>query len=104
MQDNHTRALRRGAIRLAAAAMTTLLLAIGAHAAVIAVAQEGKNRLELHDQAGHCLGQARLAIFADGVQRIPGCWVARTEAVTIAFLDGDFVTLPFAVFRKPQDL
>jgi hypothetical protein len=104
MQENHTRDIRKGVIRLVAAAMATLLLAIGAHAAVIAVAQQGKQRLELHDQAGHCLGEARLAIFSDGAQRIPGCWLARAEHVTVAFLDGDHVAVPFALFRRPQEL
>lgn len=90
--------------RWLAAALAALLCAGAAHAAVIAVAQEGKHRIELHDQAGHCLGQARLAIFSDGTQRVPGCWLVRPEAVTIAFLDGDHVTLPLAAFRKPQDV
>lgn len=84
--------------------MAATLVAFSAHAAVIAVAQEGAKRLDLHDQAGHCVGQARLAIYTDGAQRVPGCWLVKPDAVTVAFLDGDFITVPLTVFRKPQDL
>lgn len=104
MNHDHSGALRKGLVRLAAAAAAALLLAASAHGAVIAVAQQGKIRLELHDQPGHCLGEARLAIFSDGTQRIPGCWLARAEGITIAFLDGDHVAVPFALFRRPQEL
>lgn len=96
--------LTRSVARLAAAAVALAALAVAAQAAVIAVAQDGARRLDLHDQAGHCLGQARLAVFTDGVQRVPGCWLVKPDAVTIAFLDGDFITVPLAAFRKPQDL
>lgn len=87
--------------RIAAAA---LLFCGAAHAAVIAVAQEGKHRLELHDEAGPCVGQARLAVYSDGAQRIPGCWMVKPEGVSIAFLDGDHITIPLAAFKRPQDL
>ena len=99
----HKTLIRRIA-RLAAAAAAMAALAVTAQAAVIAVAQEGAKRLDLHDQAGHCLGQARLAVFTDGVQRVPGCWLVKPDAVAIAFLDGDFITVPLSAFRKPQDL
>lgn len=99
----HKTLIRRIA-RLAAAAAAMAALAMTAQAAVIAVAQEGAKRLDLHDQPGHCLGQARLAVYTDGVQRVPGCWLVKPDAVTVAFLDGDFITVPLAAFRKPQDL
>lgn len=87
--------------RIAAAA---LLFCGAAHAAVIAVAQQGKHRLELHDEAGPCLGPARLAIYSDGAQKVPGCWLVRPDGVTIAFLDGDLATIPLVAFKKPEEI
>lgn len=75
-----------------------------AHAAVIAVAAEGAVRLELHDTAGPCVGQARHAVYSDGKQRVPGCWVARDGAVQVVFLDGDQATVPVQLFRKPEEV
>lgn len=103
MQRNHFMGLRKGAFRLACAALS-LLAAASAQAEVVAVAQQGNNRLELHDQAGHCLGRAKLAVFTDGVQRIPGCWLFHPEGVTVAFLDGDHLAVPLSSFRKPDDI
>lgn len=85
-------------------AAAALLFCGAAHAAVIAVAQQGKHRLELHDEAGPCLGSARLAIYTDGAQRIPGCWLVRPDAVTVSFLDGDHAAIPMAAFKPPQDV
>ncbi len=98
------RGTKKGAIGTIGLVAAALLLASAAHAAVVAVAQQGQHRLELHDQAGHCLGEARLAVYADDKQRIPGCWLVRAEGVSIAFLDGDHIVVPAAAFRKPSQL
>lgn len=82
----------------------SLLLAGSVEAAVIAEAVQGKLRIELHDEAGVCVGSARMAIFSDGEQKIPGCWVVQPDAVQIAFLDGDVARLPLAVFKKPESI
>lgn len=82
----------------------TLTLAGAAQAAVIAVAVDGALRLELHDEAGPCVGEARLAVFSDAQLRVPGCWVARDGAVHVAFLDGDHASVPVRLFRKPERL
>lgn len=81
-----------------------LTLAHLAHAAVIAVAAEGSVRLELHDTAGPCVGAARHAVFTDGAQRVPGCWVAREGTVHVVFLDGDRASVPVNLFRKPEEV
>lgn len=86
------------------AMLLPLTLANLAHAAVIAVAAEGAVRLELHDTAGPCVGQARHAVYSDGRQRVPGCWVARDGAVHVVFLDGDHASVPIQLFRKPEDV
>lgn len=81
------------------------LLATGiSHAAVIAEATDGKITVRLHDEAGMCVSGARLAEFTDGVVRIPGCWVPSGANVGVAFLDGDYVRIPMAAFRKPKDV
>lgn len=79
-----------------------LLAAVQAHAAVVAEATNGEARLELHDEAGPCLGAARLAVFSRGPERLPGCWIFVDNRVQIAFLDGDIVRLPAGVFAKPK--
>lgn len=82
-----------------------LCLALSVNAAPIAVAQSGKLRITLHDEAGPCVGPARLAVFEDGMQRVPGCWVAAPpDAIAIAFLDGDAARVPTALFRKPEEI
>lgn len=74
------------------------------HAAVIAEVTSGKTAIRLHDEAGMCVSGARLAEFSDGVVRIPGCWVVVGPEIGIAFLDGDYVKVPVAVFSKPKDV
>lgn len=82
-----------------------LCLALSVNAAPIAVAQSGKLRITLHDEAGPCVGPARLAVFEDGQQKVPGCWVvAPPDAIAISFLDGDAARVPMAVFRKPDEV
>lgn len=86
------------------AMLLPLTLADLAHAAVIAVAVDGAVRLELHDTAGPCVGAARHAVYSDGQQRVPGCWVARNGAVHVVFLDGDRASVPAQLFRKPEEV
>jgi hypothetical protein len=82
---------------------STLTLTQFAQAAVLAVAVEGAVRLELHDTTGPCLGEARHAVYTDGRQRVPGCWVARDGEVHVAFLDGDALQVPVRAFRRPEE-
>lgn len=81
-----------------------LCLALSVNAAPIAEAVNGKLRITLHDDVGVCLGAARLAVFEDGTQRIPGCWVARGDAVMIVFLDADVARVPIAAFKRPGEV
>lgn len=75
-----------------------------AAAAVIAIAQEGTVTVELHDEAGMCLGQARLAVYRTAEVRVPGCWTVdlETRSIRIAWLDGDYSTAPVGLFREPS--
>ena len=81
-----------------------LALASASNAAVIAEAVEGDLRLELHDEAGPCLGEARLAVYWQGKERIPGCWKLRPPVVTIVFLDGDLARVSIDLFKRPEPL
>lgn len=59
--------------------------------------------IRLHDQPGPCVRGALLAewISADGKTMIPGCYVAGSGMVHIAFFDGDAVRVQLQSFRKP---
>lgn len=79
-----------------------LALAGASQAAVIAEVAQGDLRLELHDEAGPCLGHARLAVFYQGLVRVPGCWTLRGAQVLIVFLDGDMAEVDVQLFRRPK--
>lgn len=87
-----------------AIAACLLALASATNAAVIAHVIEGDLRLELHDEAGPCLGEARLAVFYQGPQRIPGCWKLRPPVVSIVFMDGDLAQVSIDLFKRPEPL
>jgi hypothetical protein len=91
-----------------AAVLLSLVIAVTmpppAAAAVIAVAGNAEQRAELHDEAGPCVGAARLAVFIQGKARTPGCWVmAGTDAVQIAWLDGDVSNVAVRHFKRPDE-
>mgnify|MGYP007100119268 CR=1 FL=1 len=96
----------RLAIAIILAGLTLALTApIAAHAAIIAVATgDAGARRELHDIPGPCLGNARMAVYVKGPERIPGCWIAGAGEVQIAWLDGDTTLVSAGVFRKPEDV
>jgi hypothetical protein len=79
--------------------------AVPAQARVFGVAVSGDGaRIELHDQAGPCVGQARLAehISRNG-DKVPGCWLVAEGAVKVSFLDGERGTIPLAHVRKVSE-
>ena len=76
-----------------------------ANADVVAIATHENIRLELHNAAGPCQGRALWAVITDGTKRVSGCWVPQPpDQISIAWLDGDYTTLPIAVFREPEKL
>lgn len=86
-------------------ALAALLLCAGvAQADVVAEITEGERAIQLHTDAGPCVGAARWALFTDATQRIPGCWVITPQGVQIAFLDGDVLIVPAHLWRKPRTL
>jgi len=88
-----------------AAALALLLAAGAANADVVAIATHENIRLELHNTAGPCQGWALWAVISDGTRRVSGCWVARPpDQIAIAWMDGDYTTLPISVFREPEKL
>ena len=81
------------------------LLASQAFAAVVATADTEGGRIDLHSDAGRCVGNAKRAeyIGADG-EHIDGCWVVARGGVQVAFMDGDVAQIPMSAIRKPVTL
>lgn len=87
------------------AALALLLAAGAAQADVVAVATHQNIRLELHNVAGPCQEQALWAVITDGKRTVSGCWLVRPpDQVSIAWLDGDYSTVPIGAFKEPEKL
>lgn len=89
---------------LRAALAITLGLTGSASGSLVAEAQEGNVRIELHDVPGPCQGNALWAQYQEGKIRISGCWIIAGETVQIAWLDGDVSRIQARVFKKPKEL
>ena len=89
---------------LRAALAITLGLTGSASGSLVAEAQEGNVRIELHDVPGPCQGNALWAQYQEGKVRISGCWVLAGNAVQIVWLDGDMSRIDARVFKKPKEL
>lgn len=88
-------------------ALVLLLAALPALAAPIYTAplNDGSS-IVLTDDAGPCVGQARLALWVsrDARTQVPGCYAPPApgaEAVFVLFLDGELAKVPLAALRKP---
>ncbi len=87
------------------AALALLIAAGAANANVVAIATHENIRLELHNVAGPCQERALWAVITDGKRAISGCWVPKPpDQISVAWLDGDYTTLPISVFREPEKL
>lgn len=87
------------------AALAILIAAGAANADVVAVATHENIRLELHNTAGPCQGRALWAVITDGRNTVSGCWVPKPPAeIGVAWMDGDYTTLPIGVFKEPEKL
>jgi len=87
------------------AALALILAASAAQADVVAIATHENIRLELHDAQGPCVDRARWAVITDGERTVSGCWIPQPPAeISIAWMDGDYTTLPIGVFREPEKL
>ena len=87
------------------AALALLIAASAAQADVVAVATHQNIRLELHNTAGPCQGRALWAAITDGKRTVSGCWIPQPpDQIAVAWLDGDYTTLPISVFREPEKL
>ena len=87
------------------AALALILAASAAQANVVAIATNENIRLELHNVAGPCQERALWAVITDGKRTISGCWLVRPpDQVSIAWLDGDYSTVPIGAFREPEKL
>ena len=87
------------------AALALLFAAGAAQADVVAVATHQNIRLELHNVAGPCQERALWAVITDGTRTVSGCWLVRPpDQVSIAWLDGDYSTVPIGAFKEPEKL
>lgn len=91
-------------LRAALAITLGLGLTGSASGSLVAEAQEGNVRIELHDVPGPCQGNALWAQYQEGKVRISGCWVLAGNAVQIVWLDGDVSRIDARVFKKPKEL
>lgn len=91
-------------LRAALAITLGLGLTGSASGSLVAEAQEGNVRIELHDVPGPCQGNALWAQYQEGKIRISGCWVLAGNAVQIVWLDGDVSRIDARVFKKPKEL
>lgn len=91
-------------LRAALAITLGLGLTGSASGSLVAEAQEGNVRIELHDVPGPCQGNALWAQYQEGKVRISGCWVLAGNAVQIVWLDGDMSRIDARVFKKPKEL
>jgi hypothetical protein len=82
------------------------LAALSADAKVIAIAQSGDGaRIVLHDEAGPCVGSAKLAEYVPlSGAIVQGCWLAVPGSVTVSFLDGERGKVPLENMTKPTEL
>jgi len=80
-----------------------LLAALPAQAKIVAFLQTTQGRVELHDEAGQCVGVAKRAdfVYSDGT-RVGGCWLMGSGVVQVVFLDGDTGQIPAGEFQTPK--
>jgi hypothetical protein len=94
------------ATQAALAGLLGLAAASSVQAQVLAFAQSGDGaRIVLHDRAGPCVGEARLAehIALDG-RRIQGCWLMTSEKVLVSFFDGERGDIPLAHLKRLSEI
>lgn len=73
-------------------------------AGIIGVVDDAEgHRLEFHDVAGVCVGDARYFeyIRADQV-KVPGCYVVRAGLAQMVFFDGDIGVVPVSAIQRPK--
>lgn len=90
---------------LSLCAVGLAMMVLPAHAKVVAVAVSSDGaRIELHDQAGPCVGAARMAehVAANG-HKTAGCWLLDQQSVKISFLDGERGDIPLAHLKQVDD-
>jgi hypothetical protein len=95
--------MRQIHVIIAAAGLLAAAQPIQARVVAIALSGDGA-RIELHDQAGPCVGAARMAEHVvPGGQKVAGCWLADDKAVRISFLDGERGMIPLAHLKAVDD-
>jgi hypothetical protein len=79
------------------------LLSPPANAAIVGtVPHPSGSFINLHDEAGPCVGDAKRAEFvAADLSKVAGCWVASQGFVMVVFFDADVARIPFPAVRKP---
>ena len=79
-------------------------LPVQAKVLAVAVSPDGA-RVVLHDEAGPCVGEAKLAEhIAPNGDKVQGCWLGAPGIVNVSFLDGERGSIPVAHLRMPTQI
>ena len=92
---------------LQVALLTALVLAAtSTQAATFAVAAaEDGSRIELHDEPGPCMGEARMAEWITKAGNVtPGCWLLGMGLVFVVFMDAEIARIPTGALKQPTRL
>lgn len=83
-----------------------VLACAAAHAAGAGLTAETESgRIDLYQEPGQCVGQARRAAYVPlKGDPIEGCWTFTGNTVRLVFLDGDSGEVPAQAFKKPKTL
>jgi len=88
-------------------ALALCVASAGVSAEVVAfVGNPRAERILLHNVRNLCTVKALRAQFVDAKGRYTeGCWkVVDGGNIQVVFLDGDFVIVPMAQFKKPEEI
>ena len=82
------------------------LLAGAAHAEIIGTVDSDKGRIDLHDDKGSCVAEARRAEFTppEKGEHVAGCWVAGGPFILVVFFDADIARIPVAAIQPPKSV
>ena len=61
--------------------------------------------IQLHNEKGPCVDQAKLAtFFYPDKKKVQGCWKTDGAVVMVAWFDGDGGAIPVKFFKPPETL
>ena len=86
------------------ALLSLVITPLQAKVLAVATSPDGA-RVVLHDEAGPCVGEAKLAEhIAPNGDKVQGCWLAAPGIVNVSFLDGERGSIPVAHLQRPTQI